>query len=139
MDEHHYLLEVFSGSAPYPNSPLKKLASAGASFFDHVYTQLAVMLKIQTTTNQNLVAANDAFCEIYDTILQHLPGGSPLADKIDSCVQRHWNKNGNSMEALSLLLAEHGHHVLIWIMAWICVQISYKDNSYSFVNPYVFS
>ena len=81
VEDHSYLTDVFSGTAPFTNNPLKKLASAGAYFFDHVYSQLAVMLKIQTTTKQTLVAANDAFCEIYDLVLQHLPDDSLLADK----------------------------------------------------------
>ena len=128
MDGHSYLIDEFSGTTPFTNNPLKKLASAGACFFDHVSFQMAVMLKIQTTTNQNLVAANTAECEICDTVLQHLPGDRPLSDKIDHCIRRHWNKKGNSMEALALLLAEDGHHVLIWIMAWICIQITTKES-----------
>ena len=64
VEDHSYLIDVFSGTAPYTNSPLKKLAAAGAYFFDHVYSQVAVLLKIQTTTKQTLVAATNAFCEI---------------------------------------------------------------------------
>ena len=128
-----------SGAAPFTNNPLKKLASAAAYFFDHVDSQLAVMLKLQTTTKQTLVAANDACCEIYDLVLQHLPDHSPLADKVDHCFQRHWNNKGNSIEALALLLAEDGHHVLIWIMAWMCIQICNKGQSYASVNPCLFS
>ena len=139
IGDHSYLTDVFSGTAPFTNNPLKKLASAGACFFDHVYSQLAVILKIQTATKQNLVAGNDSLCETYDLILQHLPDHSPLADKIDHWLQRHWNNKGNSMEALALLLAEDGYHVLIWIMAWVCIQISYQGQSYALVNPYVFS
>ena len=139
LDEKSYLLDVFSGTAPFTKDSLKKLAAAGAYFFDHVYSQVAVLPKIQTTTKQNLVAANDAFCEIYDQIPQYLPDDSTLLDRVDHCPQRHWNNKGNSMEALALLLAEDGHHVLIWTMAWMCVQISYTGQSYAFVSPYVFS
>ena len=139
VEDHSYLIDVFSGTPPYTNNPLKQLAPAGAYFFDHVYSQVAVLLKIQTTTKQTLVAANNAFCEIYDSVLQHLPDDSPLADKSDYCLQRRWNNKGNSMETLALLLAEDGHHVLVWIMAWICMQISYKGQSYAFIDPYVFS
>ena len=39
------------------------------------------------------------------------------------------------MEALALLLAEDDHRVLVWTMAWMCAQISYKDQTYSFVSP----
>ena len=87
VEDHSYLLDVFSGTPPYTDNPLKKLAAAGAYLFDH--SQVAVLLKIQTTTKQTLVAANNAFCEIYDSILQHLPDDSPLADKSDYCLQRH--------------------------------------------------
>ena len=61
VEDHGYLTDVFSRTAPFTNSPLKKLASAGACFFDHVYSQLAVMLQIQTTTKKALVEANDTF------------------------------------------------------------------------------
>ena len=117
LEDKSYLLDVFSGTAPYTNNALKKLAGAGAYCFDHVYTQVAVLLKIQTTTKQSLVAANDASTAIYDHVLQYLPDDSPLLDKVDYRLQRHWNNKGNSMEALALLLAEDGHHVLIWTMA----------------------
>ena len=65
--------DIFAGLAPFTNAPLKKLASPGSSFFDQVYAQLASLLKIHTTTKQNLVAPNDAFVEIYDQVMHSFP------------------------------------------------------------------
>ena len=56
------------GLAPFTNAPLKRLAAAGSSFFDHIYAQLATLLQIQTITKQNLVAPNDAFVDIYGQV-----------------------------------------------------------------------
>ena len=42
-----------------------------------------------------------------------------------SLLNRHRNNKANSMESLSLLLAELGHRPIIWIMAWLCIQLSY--------------
>ena len=137
--EHQHLLDVFAGSAPFTNAPLKKLASAGSCYFDHVYTQIATLLKVQTATEQNLVAANNSLVEIYDTFFQFMSPDSPLYEHTDNLLNRRWNNKGNSMESLALLLAEIGHRPLVWIMAWMCVQLSYKDKSYSFLNPYVFA
>ena len=47
LDEKSYLIDVFSGTAPFTNNSLRKLASAGAYFFDHVYSQVAVLMKTQ--------------------------------------------------------------------------------------------
>ena len=134
---HKHLLDVLSGQAPFTNAPLKKLASAGSYYFDHVYAQIGSLLKVQTTTKQNLVAANDSLGEIYDTYFRFISPDSPLFEYSDALLQRHWNNKGNSMESLSLLLAELGFHHVVWIMGWICIQLSYKNKSYSFLNPYV--
>ena len=136
---HHTPLftDIFGGLAPFTNAPLKKLASAGSSFFDQVYAHLASLLQIQTTTKQNLVAPNDAFVEIYDQVMHSLSPDSRLFQHRDQYLSRHWNNKGNSLESLSLILIEHGFHSFVWIMAWICIQLSYKGHSYSFVNPYV--
>ena len=119
--------DIFGGLAPFTNAPLKKFASAGYSFFDQVYAQLASLLKIQTTTKQKLVAPNDAFVEIYDQVMHSLSPDSPLYQHRDQYLSRYWNDKGNSLEALSFILAEHGFHSFVWIMAWICIQLSYKD------------
>ena len=134
---HKHLLDVLSGQAPFTNAPLKKLASAGSYYFDHVYAQIGSLLKVQTTTKQNLVAANDSLGIIYDTYFQLITPDSPLYEYSDNLLNRHWNNKGNSMESLTLLLAELGFHHIVWIMGWLCVQLSYKDKSYSFLNPYV--
>ena len=134
---HKHLLDVLSGQAPFTNAPLKKLASAGSYYFDHVYAQIGSLLKVQTTTKQNLVAANDSLGIIYGTYFQFITPDSSLYEHSDNLLNRHWNNKGNSMESLTLLLAELGFHHIVWIMGWLCVQLSYKDNSYSFLNPYV--
>ena len=100
---------------------------------------MAVLLKIQTTTKQTLVAANNAFCEImilsfniYQMIAL-LQINQTIAFKDTATIKAiAWKL------LLALLLAD-GHHVLIWIIAWICIQISYKGQSYAFIDPYVFS
>ena len=137
VHKHPVTIDIFGGLPPFTNAPLKKLASAGSYFFDQVYAQLASLLQVQTTTKQNLVAPNDAFTEIYDLFMYSISPDSPLYQHSDQYRNRHWNNKGNSLEALSLILAEYGYHSLVWIMAWICIQLSYKDKSYSFVNPYV--
>ena len=137
VHKHSLAIDVFGGLAPFTNAPLKKLASAGSYCFDQVYAQLASLLQVQTTTKQNLVAPNDAFTEIYDLFMYSISPDSPLYQHSDQYRNRHWNNKGNSLEALSLILAEYGYHSLVWVMAWICIQLSYKDKSYSFVNPYV--
>ena len=139
VHSHQHLLDVFAGHAPFTNAPLKKLASAGSYYFDHVYTQIGTLLKAQTTTKQNLVAANDSLVEIYDVFFQFTSPDSHLYEHSDTLLNRHWNNKGNSMESLALLLAELGFHPVVWIMAWLRVQLSYKDKSYSFLNPYVLS
>ena len=137
VHKHPVTIDIFGGLPPFTNAPLKKLASAGSYFFDQVYAQLASLLQVQTTTKQNLVAPNDAFTEIYDLFMYSISPDSPLYQHSDQYRNRHWNNKGNSLEALSLILADYGYHSLVWIMAWICIQLSYKDKSYSFVNPYV--
>ena len=74
VHSHQHLLDVFAGQAQFTNAPLKKLASAGSYYFDHVYTQSGTLLKVQTTTKQNLVATNDFLVEIYDVFfsISHL-------------------------------------------------------------------
>ena len=62
---------------------------------------------------------------------------SPLYPHRDQYLSRRWNNKGNSLESLSLILAEHGFHSFVWVMAWVCIQLSYKDQSYSFVISYV--
>ena len=61
-------------------------------------------LKVQTTTKQNLVAANDSLVEIYDLVFQYISPDSPLYEHSDTLLHRHWNNKGNSMESLALLL-----------------------------------
>ena len=137
INDSQLFTDVFGGLAPFTNAPLKKLASAGSSFFDHVYAQLATVLQIQTTTKQNLVAPNDAFVEISGQVLYSISPSSQLYSHRDQSLGSRWNNTGNSLESLSLLLAEQGFHSLVWVMCWICIQLSYKGQSYSFVNPYV--
>ena len=45
VHSHQHLLDLFAGQAPFTNAPLKKLASAGSYYFDHVYTQIGTLLK----------------------------------------------------------------------------------------------
>ena len=47
LDGKSYLLDIFSGTVPYTNDSLKKLVAAGIYFFDHIYSQAAILLKIQ--------------------------------------------------------------------------------------------
>ena len=93
--------DVFGGLAPFTNAPLKRLASAGSSFFDHIYAQLATLLhiyaqlatllQIQTITKQNLVAPNDAFVEIYGQVLYSISPCSQLYSHRDQYLGRHMN------------------------------------------------
>ena len=109
--------DVFGGLAPFTNAPLQRLASAGSSFFDHIYAQLATILQIQTTAKQNLVAPNDAFVEIYDQVLYSISPSSQVYSHRDQYLGRHWNNKGNSLESLSLLSAEQGFHSFVWVMS----------------------
>ena len=129
IHSHKHLVDVFAGHPPFTNAPLKKLASAGSYYFDHVYAQIG--------TRQNLVVANDSLVEIYDHFFQFISPDSPRYERSDTLLNRHWNNKGNSVESLALLLAELGFHPMVWIMAWLCVQLSYKHKSYSFLSPYV--
>ena len=116
VHKHPVTIDIFGGLPPFTNAPLKKLASAGSYFFDQVYAQLASLLQVQTTTKQNLVAPNDAFTEIYDLFMYSISPDSPLYQHSDQYRNRHWNNKGNSLEALSLILAEKD--ITHWFGLW---------------------
>ena len=100
------LTDVFRGSPPYSNEPLKKLAAAGSSYFDSVYYQMTALHKVQTKKSQHLPAPNEPLVELYDIILDRASPSSELYEHKASLLTRHWNNKGNSMESLALIPLE---------------------------------
>ena len=61
VHSHQHLVDVFAGHPPIHQCSFKASASRVLlHYFDHVYAQIGTLLKVQTTTKQNLVAANDS-------------------------------------------------------------------------------
>ena len=102
--------DVFQGSAPCSNDPLKKLAAAGSGYFDIVYYQVTALFQLQTKKTQHLPAPNEPLVvELYDIVVDRAPNSSDIAYNKAGLLSRHWNNKGHSMESLALLLAEAGH------------------------------
>ena len=91
------------------------------------------MYGLQTSSTQDLPAPNNSFVIIYDTFVQ-------LCENISdghAMLARHWNNKGNSMEAWTLLLAESDYHDVVVLMAWIVLQLQFKDSAYPWKAKYL--
>ena len=129
--------DVFQGTAPFSNDPLKKLAAAGSGYFDSVYYQVTALFQLQTKKSQHLPAPNEPLVELYDIIVDRAPSTSDMAHHKAALLSRHWNNKGNSMESLALLIAEAGHHDLIITMAYLVMQLQYESHSYPWIEEYL--
>ena len=96
-----------------------------------------LLLKLQTTQSQLLQVPNDALVQIYDQILINSHPGDKLAQWYSSADGRHWNNKGNSLEAMSLLLAEQGYHELLVAFLWVIVQLHFQGKAYHWLDPHV--
>ena len=129
--------DVFQGSAPYSNDPLKKLAAAGSGYFDSVYYQVTALFQLQTKKTQHLPAPNEPLVELYDIVVDRAPHTSDIANHKAALLSGHWNNKGNSMESLALLIAEAGRHDLIITMAYLVMQLQYRSQSYPWLEEYL--
>ena len=129
--------DVFQGSAPYSNDPLKKLAAAGSGYFDPVYYQVTALFQLQTKKAQHLPAPNEHLVELYDIVVDRAPHTSDIANNKAALLSRHWNNKGNSMESLALLVAEAGHHDLIITMAYLVMHLQYRSQSFPWLEEYL--
>ena len=122
--------DVFKGHSPFTNDPLKKLRAAGSCYFDSVYHQMTALRKIQIKKTQQLQAPNDQLVQLYDMIVGSAHHSTDIANEKPTLLSRHYDNKGNSMEALSLLMCESGHHDLIIVMSWLIMQLQFKGQAY---------
>ena len=137
LSRHTDLTAVFLGQAPFVNDPLRRLAAAGSSYFDTVYHNMAAIYGLHTTSKQHILAPNEALCTIYDLVVKMSPPNSTVQTHATAALSRNWNNRGNSMEALSLMLAERGEHTFIVGMAWIVLQLTYATQAYPWLAQYL--
>ena len=136
-NSHKPMEAIFAGTAPLTNENLKQVAAVGSYYFDLCYYQNAEMYQVQTTKKQLLQVPNDQPVAVYDEMVNSLPSDSPLIDSKSFLLARNWNNKGNSMEAISFMLAELGFHELTWALGWIILNLQFEYQNYSWLSPHI--